>query len=80
MTTYIVEQRAIDESQFYNPKKRDGARRAEYPRQYEMIFKSISPNGQFTEIDFQDVFSNFPTRNGNRNIPTISITINGCLN
>lgn len=65
ITAYIVVSRDVDESQFINPEKRKGSQRAVYPRPYEMIFQSISPGGEFNEVNFQDVFSNFPNRNGN---------------
>ncbi|MEI8602318.1 hypothetical protein P4S55_16465 [Shewanella sp. PP-Sp27a-2] len=68
LTTYFVEARDVDESKFNHPTKSEGASRAVYPRPYDLIFKTISPNGEFDEVNFQDVFLNFPFRDGNRGL------------
>jgi len=66
--TYIVEPRNIDESMFSIPAKSVGSKIATYPRPYELVFKIISSAGNFREIDFKEVFRNFPERTGKKGL------------
>lgn len=65
VTTYFVVPEPIDEVGFKLPSKKQGATRAMYPRSYNLLFKKISSNGQFEDVNMSDVMKNFPHRNGN---------------
>ena len=66
--TYFVFPEDINEGEFTLPTKRRGNIRANYPKSYNLQFKSIAPNGNFTIVPFDDVMSDFPPRNGNRGL------------
>ncbi|WP_323753427.1 hypothetical protein [Marinobacter sp.] len=65
VTTYIVEPSEFNESSFQLPKKRTGNTKAQYPRSYQLDFKTISPRGSFESVRYSEIFNKFPERNGN---------------
>lgn len=50
---------------FSNPTPSTTMSRAQYPRNYELEFLSVSPNGQFISTPIDQIFRNFPLRMGN---------------
>lgn len=62
---YLVCPSEVVEADFTIPQPSHGKERAFYPRNYPLEFKSISPVGQLQTNPVEEVFSEFPTRNGN---------------
>ncbi|OFC71381.1 hypothetical protein [Alteromonas confluentis] len=66
--TFFVEPTNVDETAFSVPKKSTGTKRAVYPRPYDLRFNTISPSGGLAKVDYAEVFSSFPPRDGNRGL------------
>ncbi len=65
VTTYFLFPNEINQDNFILPTKSEGTRRANYPKSYDLSFKTISPTGDFIEVPFTTVMSQFSPRKGN---------------
>lgn len=63
--TYFVHPTNVVESGFETPTKSNGSTKAKYPRSYKLDLCAISPKGLPQIVSEEDVFRNFPQRQGN---------------
>lgn len=66
--TYFADPVTPNQANFSIPTPKNRNIRASYPKPYQLDLKQIGPNGQLQSIASSSVFSNFPTRNGNRGL------------